>query len=115
MQRVYIPNNSGHDFSGAEEYGELVFVTEGLLSKFQVNQMYRKVADKMQDSNPEDYILATGLTQINIICATAFAYLHGRINLLIYDVKENEYVSRTVILGNLLNKEGEKDEHNIDT
>lgn len=111
MQKVYVPNNSGHDFSNAESYGELIYITEGLLSKFQINQMYRKVADTLEDSNSEDYVLVTGLTQINIISASVFAYLHGRLNLLIYDAKEGEYVSRTVMLGNLLNKKkGEKDE-----
>lgn len=104
MQRVYIPNNSGHDFSDAESYGELVFVTEGLVSKFNINQMYRKAADSMEDSDPEDYVLITGLSQITGICIAVFAYLHGRINLLIYDAKEEEYISRTVMLGNLLNK-----------
>ena len=48
--KVYIINNSGHDYSLAEEYGELIFLTEGNLKPFSLNQYYRILAEKMKDA-----------------------------------------------------------------
>ena len=102
MSKVYIPNNSGHDFSKAEQYGELIFVTQGTIPPFDLNKMYREVVDTLQDSEEQDYIMVSGLTQINGMLMAVFGYKHGRLNLLIYDVKEEDYVIRKIVLGNLI-------------
>ena len=109
MSKVYVANNSGHDFSSAEPYGELIFITEGLIHRFQTNQMYRACVEGMRNSSEDDYILMTGLTQINMIAGSIFAYKHGCLNLLIYDAKENDYVSRSIQLENLINLDNLKD------
>lgn len=105
MNKVYVPNNSAHDFSQAEKHGELVFITEGRINRFDVNDMYRVVVEELEDSTKNDYIMVTGLTQINGVLMSVFAYKHGRLNLLIYDVKEEDYVIRKLVLGNLIDKE----------
>lgn len=102
MPNVYIPNRSGHDFSGAKNFGDLVFVTDGRIEKFRINNMYRIVVEKLEGSHPDDFIMATGLTQINVVLASVFAFKHGRLNLLIYDVKTDTYVPRKIVLSNLL-------------
>jgi len=104
MPKVYIPNNSGHDFSNAEEYGTPVFITEGTIDRFKINQMYREVADALKDSTDEDYIIVSGLTQINVVLTSAFAYKHGVLNMLIYDVKEERYILRKLVLSNMIDR-----------
>lgn len=103
---VYIINRSGHDFSDAERFGKLVFLSSGTMPRFGVTNMYRQFVDHLKDSKPEDYLLVTGLTIMNVVAAAIFGYLHGRINLLLF--KDNGYKVRKIILSELLGKKEKK-------
>jgi len=95
---VYVVNKGPHDYSPAKEFGELIYLTQGTLSKYDVGQMYRECQPVLADSVPEDYILITSLTTLCTVACGIFAHLHGRLNLLIY--KGNKYVVRTVVFNN---------------
>jgi hypothetical protein len=110
MPKVYIPNNSGHDFSDARKYGDLIFITSGLLDRFAVNTMYRTVDETLRESSPDDYIMVTGLTQINVILSSVFAYKHACLNLLIFDVKEGQYIVRRIVLDNQEQEQKQKED-----
>lgn len=106
MPTVYVVNDSGHDFSSALDWGdEIKFMSEGRLNRYAINQMYRVFSEALADSEPDDYILATGLTQMNQVAAAIFARMHGTLNLLIY--KDGGYVERKLVLDKLLDMEGE--------
>jgi len=100
MRKVYVVNKSAHDFSEAEKYGELVFLSEGPMSRYAISQMERLFTHAMADSSPEDYILCTSLTQMNIVATYVFASMHARLNLLIHKYFNNGrsgYVERSLI------------------
>lgn len=101
--KVYIPNQGGHDYSDAERFGSLVYVTQGAISKFSVGTMGREWARYIKDSAPEDYILSSSLTTLCIVGAALFARKHGHINLLLF--RNGKYICRTIILDELLNYE----------
>lgn len=103
--KVYIPNNSGHDFSDAKRFGELTFITEGMINRFNINSMYRIVVEALKDSSPDDYIMVGGLTHINVVLTSVFTFMHGRLNLLLYDVKDEEYVVRKIVVSNLIEED----------
>jgi len=103
MATVYIVNNGGHDYSDANRFGRIQFLSAGPVSKFAVSKMYREFAMKLRESTDTDYILLTGLTTMACIACSCFAFLHGRINLLIF--KNGKYVERKLVLGELLSKE----------
>lgn len=84
MPKVYIPNKSVHDFSAAEEYGELVFLSEGTVKKYSTNIIYREFWQTLKNSQKEDYLLVTGLTSLNIVASYILTLLHGRLNLLLF-------------------------------
>lgn len=107
MPKVFIVNNSGHDFSGAKNFGEVVFLSTGAIPRYNINQMYREFSNVLKHSKPDDFLLCTALTQMNMVAAAIFAHLHGRVNLLIH--KNNGYVQRSVELSNLLDGAGEGD------
>lgn len=97
-RKVYIVNKSSHDFSPAEIHGELVYLTEGELSPFNTNEMYRKFQPYIANSNPTDYILITSLTVMNVILTSMFTAKHGKLNLLLYRVNragEVRYILRS--------------------
>lgn len=98
MLRVYVLNRGPHDYEHAEQFGELVFCTEGLLDRDDTSQMYRELLEAMQDSQQDDYILLTSLTSLCSIACSIFTYKHGRLNLLIY--KDGTYIQRTLVFNN---------------
>ncbi len=103
MARVYIVNKGGHDYSDAKRYGELHFLSEGQISKYAANKIYRKFAIQLRESTNKDWILITSLTVMACIACSCFAVLHGRLNLLLF--KNGRYVDRKLVLTELLTSE----------
>jgi len=93
---VYVVNKSGHDYSDAERYGKLHFITEGTLDRFNVNNMHRICSDTFQTARPNDYILITSLTILCAVACATFAQRFNTLNLLIF--KDGKYIERRLIL-----------------
>lgn len=96
MSKVFVVNRSNHDFSRAEEFGELVFCTEGRMNRFATNDMIRRFSEVMSKSSEEDYVLLCSLNVMNAIACAVFAYKHGALNLLLY--KDGKYIERNHLL-----------------
>lgn len=99
MPKVYIPNRSFHDFTPAEAFGELVFLTEGWANRTLTNQLYRMVSEAMRDSQPDDMLLVSSLGILNAIAASILAVKHKRVNYLIH--VKGGYVLREIVLDGL--------------
>lgn len=97
MPKVFVPNNAMHDFSDAERYGDLVFITDGKINKFGVTQIAREAQQALADAGPDDFILLTSLSVISSVAAAMFAIRFKRLNLLLFDVKTKTYVSRNLV------------------
>lgn len=91
-KHVYIVNKSSHDFSAAEHYGEVVFLSEGPMNRYSTNNMHRTFIDKLKDSSPDDYIVPCALNVMNSLACAIFAHKHGKLNLLLF--KDGEYLER---------------------
>jgi surface polysaccharide O-acyltransferase-like enzyme len=106
--KIFIPNKGGHDFTMAEHYGDLVYVTSGAISKFSVGTMAREWSRVLKDSKDTDYILLSSLTALCAIGTAMFARKHGCVNLLLY--RNGKYISRRLLIDDLvegiLNEEG---------
>lgn len=96
MPKVYIPNRSFHDFSGAREFGEPVFLTDGVVQRLNVNQLYRECTEKMKDSTPEDYLLISSLGILNAIAASIMVHKFGRVRFLMFS--KSRYVVREIVM-----------------
>jgi len=96
MPTVFIVNKSSHDFSPAEKYGTLVFLSEGSMNRYATNHMIRIFSEKMKDSQPDDYIVPCSLNVMNSIACAIFAAKHKRLNLLLF--KQGHYIERNHIL-----------------
>lgn len=93
---VYVVNKGPHSYVDAEQFGQLVYCTDGQLDKFDTAQMFREVSDAMRDSLETDYILLTSLTSLCSVACAIFAAKHKRLNLLIH--KGDGYVVRELHL-----------------
>jgi hypothetical protein len=96
MSNVYIVNKSGHDFSAALEYGDLTFLSDGVMKRYAINNMYRQFKERLKNSGPEDWIVPCSLSNMNIVACSIFVRMHGRLNLLLY--KDPVYIKRVLIL-----------------
>lgn len=94
-KHVYIVNKSSHDFSAAEQYGEVIFLSEGPMNRYSTNNMHRTFTDKMKDSSPDDYIVPCALNVMNSLACAIFSHKHGKLNLLLF--KDGEYLERNHI------------------
>jgi len=103
MSKVFIVNRGGHDFSPAEKYGEIVFLSTGSISRYSIANMYRQFVDELKDSSPDDYILLTGLSSMCSVACSIMAFLHGRVNFLLF--RDGGYIERNLALGELLQDE----------
>ena len=92
MANVYIVNKSSHNFSPAEEYGKLVFLSEGSMNRYGTNNMVREFSERMKNSSPGDYIVPCSLNVMNAIACAIFAHKHGVLNLLLF--RRGEYIER---------------------
>jgi len=101
VPKVYIVNRGAHDHSDAERFGELIYMSEGSINRYNTNTMYREFVKKLKDSSPDDYILPTGLTIMSNIACCIFAIMHRKLNLLIYKAcpkgGPGRYVQRSMI------------------
>lgn len=96
MPNVFITNRSPHDFSDAERFGVLRYITRRRLDRFGITDMVRQAEEAFEGSTDEDYILLTSLTVLCSVCCSVFAAKHGRLNLLLF--KDGKYIERKVVL-----------------
>lgn len=99
--KVYIPNKSYHNYTKAEKFGELVFLTEGKVNKTKPNDIARDIAEAMKDAQANDFIMITSLSVICGLACGMFAHRFGRLNLLLHDEhsKEDAYLFRELVFG----------------
>ena len=98
--KVFVVNRSGHDYSAAKKYGDLVFVTEGRQNRFSVNTHGRSWAESLRDSGPDDLII---LSSMNVLCSIGcalFASMHGCLNVLMF--RNGKYVKRELSMKELM-------------
>jgi hypothetical protein len=95
MPKVYIINDSGHDYSEAKQFGTLVFLTKGKVASYATTQHYRVFAEKMKDAGPNDFILVTSLASMNCIAGWIMGTLGFPLNLLLF--KDDKYVVRRIV------------------
>ena len=93
---VYIVNKSAHDFSAADKYGKIVFLSEGSMNRYATNSMIREFGEAMKESDGTDYIVPCSLNVMNSIACAIFAHKHGRLNLLLF--KDGSYIERNHVL-----------------
>lgn len=96
MKKVFIVNKSSHDFKAANEYGEVIFLSEGPMNRYATNSIMRQFKEMMKNSSSEDFIVPCSLNVMNAVACAIFAYKHGRLNLLLF--KDGIYIVRNHVL-----------------
>lgn len=108
MPKVYVTNyNGNYDYSKAEEYGELIHMTQGFIPGSRYDSSMKTFENYAKTASDDDYLLLSGS---NLVCALAVAaWLRhkGKVNLLqhgkSWDESKNPipvYLSYNVSLSN---------------
>lgn len=97
---VFVPNRGGHNYSAAEDFGKLVFLTEGNIRRFAVSTHYRVMIEKMRAAHREDFVLVSSLSILNSIATGILARRFGQVNFLLFH--DGVYVQRSVNFDSLL-------------
>jgi hypothetical protein len=103
VPKVYVVNRGCHDYSGASKFGQLVYLSESSMDRFDLSKIWRKFKPVLDESSPEDFILLSGLTVMSIVATTIFSQLHGKLNILIFKgykkSNKGEYIPETIHFG----------------
>ena len=103
LPNVWVINRSAHDYSGAERWGNVKFMSEGPVNRYATGKIFRMLNDALRESQQNDYILLTGLTVMACIACSIFALRHKHLNLLIFRPATHTYVERRMNLEDLDN------------
>lgn len=93
---VFVSNYAGHDYTKAEVYGNLEFITRNHLRLDDVKTIVQTAQTKLANSTENDFLLLSGSSLISIIAYQILADRHGRVNLLYHDKKGNVYRTYTI-------------------
>lgn len=94
-RKVYIVSDGGKDYSAAEEFGELVFCSDGQFKRTDVASMNRQLSETLLDAHEDDLLMVAGLAQVVAVAAAILSAQFGRVNFLIYD--GSRYVQRDLV------------------
>ena len=87
--KVYVTNFSGHDFSKAEKFGEIAWITRGYVSFHSLDRVKFRICEEVDKSSEDDYLLLSGIPIICVLCATYWLWKHKKCKMLVHDKKKD--------------------------
>lgn len=87
--RVYVTNFAGHDYTKAERYGEIAYVTKGYVSFHSLDRIKYRICEALQGSDSEDWLLLSGIPMICVVAACYWLWKHKKVKLLIHDKRSD--------------------------
>ena len=94
MAKVYVVNNTNHDYSKAEQYGELVYITKGKLPIFKTNTVRAMLEKGLVKFTKDDYLLISGPAIVSVMAATILYNNFDSVKFLVFDAYLQDYVVR---------------------
>lgn len=97
MATVYVVNFSEQDFSPAEKWGNIQYITRGRgLNVFDIEGLLMICKEALLDSTPEDWLIISGPSILNIVVSSIMLTRHNRVNFLLFDAKARDYEPKTM-------------------
>ena len=96
MSRVFVLNYSGHNVTSAEDFGELIYLTEGDINIWDTDRVNYLISKRLQNYNydpKEDFVALSG----NLVLGYVLGNILGQydaVNLLIWDSVRRKYFPR---------------------
>ena len=94
MAKVYVVNNANHDYSKAEQYGELVYITKGRVPIFKTSTVRAMLEEGLVDFTEDDYLLLAGPAILSVMASVVLFNKFETVKFLVFDAKQQDYVVR---------------------
>ena len=91
MSKVYIVNENKHNFRGVEEYGEVIYITQGFINLGDMDTLAYNMQPTLEEIEEADYIVLTGPISVNIIIGHYLLKKFGKITILAWDKRVPGY------------------------
>lgn len=91
MPKVFVANYQDMDFTPAQQFGELVFITQGYIPLNDLEKVRAQIKKFVDLSSPSDYIIQNGPSVIVTLLAVLWFMKHGYINMLSWNSKTKSY------------------------
>jgi hypothetical protein len=98
MPVVWVVNAGGHKYDAASEYGDMKNLTVGNANVFSTDRVVQNMVEKLHDSCSEDWLLLSGSIVLNIAACVELIRKHGRVNLLMFDLRTQDYKKRIITI-----------------
>ena len=93
---VWVVNYAGHDYSRATEFGPIDFLTQGYVSMGNLERLFFTIAEAVNETSRDDFLLLSGLLILNTIAAMAWMRRHKMVKFLLWDQKIRDYRRLTI-------------------
>ena len=93
---VWIVNKGGHTYRKAEEFGNLIAVTEGKINPFRPDRLAFELASKLKHAHSDDYLLLSGPPMANALAMILWLHHFGTVNALQWSATNRNYEMRTI-------------------
>lgn len=90
-RKVYVTNYASHDYTDAERYGEICFVTRGFISFQSLDRVRYQVAQGLKGATADDWLALSGTNIINVLAAILWFQRFGRCKILNFDKTTQKY------------------------
>lgn len=95
-RKVFIANVSGHDYTRAKRFGDLIGVTQRRVDITHTDRLELDVQSVLRNASDKDYLLVSGSPVVNALCIAYLLNKHGHVNMLFWDALERDYILRTI-------------------
>ena len=90
-RKVFIANYQDKDFSSADQFGEVVFVTKGFVPLHDMTKVRNGLKKFVDLSSQHDYLVINGPSVIVTLLSILWFTKHGYLNVLSWDGKTSSY------------------------
>ena len=98
MPKVYVVEKGAHDYTRAEDYGQIVYMfdKEHTANVFAPDKLVREIKEKLLDSTPDDFLVLSGSMLPAALVFFEWLDRHGSCGILLYSFKNANYELRTI-------------------
>ena len=97
MPNVFVANYVHLAYDQATKYGELKFITRGYIRFDDISSISLDIAKILINSKPEDFLILSGNNLVCLIVGYMWMSLHGSVNILHWDTKNETYTTIKMI------------------
>lgn len=95
--KVFVTNFAGHDYTDAERFGELTWITKGYVSFHSLDRVKFAICEKIMASAPQDWLLLSGIPVISALAAAFWYHRHKQVKLLVLDKKQKDKYRELIV------------------